>query len=129
MRKAASFVQLFLLGGFGYGLCEILWRGYTHISMVILGGICFLVIFQCDKRFYPLSASLRCVVSGVFITSMELVCGCVVNVVMGLDVWDYSDMAYNFYGQICLGFSLLWILLSLPVIKLCGYMRRNMGEM
>ena len=32
-------VVMFLFGGFGYGLIEVLWRGRTHWSMVLCGGI------------------------------------------------------------------------------------------
>ena len=35
---------IFVIFGLAYGLIEILWRGYTHPSMVILGGICGLII-------------------------------------------------------------------------------------
>ncbi len=120
--------ELFLLGGFGYGICELVWRGYTHISMVLAGGICFCVIYEGEKKFGELSLLLRCVASGVFITSVELVFGSIVNVILGLGVWDYSTQPFNFYGQICLGFSLLWMALSLPVIILCGVVRRNMRK-
>ena len=36
---------LFLFGGVGYGLVELIWRGRTHPSMVITGGICFLLVY------------------------------------------------------------------------------------
>ena len=35
---------LFLIGGLVYAWIEILWRGYTHWSMFVLGGICFIIM-------------------------------------------------------------------------------------
>ena len=33
----------------------------------------------------------------------------------GLDVWDYATQPLNLMGQVCIGFSALWFLLSVPV--------------
>ncbi len=124
IKKIYVKTLLFLLGGVGYGLCELLWRGYTHFSMIILGGVCFCVIFTADIKFCELSFALRCFFSGLFITSMELVCGCFVNMVFRMNVWDYSQIPFNLYGQICLSFSLLWMLLSALILVVCSYLRR-----
>ena len=35
---------LFLIGGCLYYCIEILWRGHSHWTMAVVGGICFLVI-------------------------------------------------------------------------------------
>ena len=122
-----KYMTVFLLGGFGYGLCELLWRGYTHISMFLLGGICFSVIFVADIKFCSLPFFMRCLFSGLFITSMELVCGCIVNIILKLNVWDYSVMPVNLYGQICLSFSFLWVILSAPILAFCPVLRRRFG--
>ena len=121
-------VTVFLLGGFGYGLCEILWRGYTHFSMFLLGGVCLVAVYIAEKKFYVLSFALRCFFAALFFTSMELVCGCVVNILLQLDVWDYSSMPLNFYGQICLSFSLLWLILAPVVLLLCAVLRKSFDK-
>ena len=35
-------ILIFSIGACGYGLIEILWRGYTHWSMLGAGGLSFL---------------------------------------------------------------------------------------
>ena len=45
------------------------------------------------------------------ITALELVTGLIVN--RNYSVWDYRTAPFNFLGQICLPFSLLWIPVSL----------------
>lgn len=112
---------VFALGGVCYGICEILWRGYTHPTMLLLGGVCFLGLYLGEKRFCSLSLPLRCFAGGVFITSLELVTGCVLNKALCLSVWDYTDIPFNLYGQICPQFFCLWVLICLPSLALCRY--------
>ena len=47
-------------------------------------------------------------------------CGVADNLVMGWNVWDYSSMPLNLYGQICLPFSGLWFLLCIPAFGICS---------
>ena len=44
MKKLACSLILFLFGGTGYALLELLWRGFTHWSMFVLGGVCYLLV-------------------------------------------------------------------------------------
>ena len=115
---------VFVLGGVVYGLCEILWRGYTHWTRLLLGGVCFLGLYLGQKKFGKLSVPLRCFAGGVFITSLELAAGSIVNIALGMGVWDYSEMPFNFMGQICPHFFALWVVLSLPALSLCGNISR-----
>ena len=39
-----KYLFLFGIGGFIYALIEIMFRGHTHWTMMILGGICFIAI-------------------------------------------------------------------------------------
>lgn len=120
MRKnGRELFFVFAFGGVAYGLCEILWRGYTHPSMFLLGGICFAGLYEGQKKYRSLPFYLRCICGGIYITCLELVFGIVVNVALGMNVWDYSSMPFNFMGQICLRFFCLWVALCLPALFLC----------
>lgn len=57
------------------------------------------------------------------ITVVEFVAGLVLNVWLGLGVWDYSNMAGNVLGQICPQFALLWFFLSIIGIVMLDWMR------
>ena len=37
---------VFLIGGVTYAMIEIMWRGNTHWTMVLLGGLCFLTLYK-----------------------------------------------------------------------------------
>ena len=61
--------------------------------------------------------------SALVVTAMEFAAGLVLNVWMGLGIWDYSDLPYNLLGQVCLLYMNLWFLLSLPAILLDDWLR------
>lgn len=55
--------------------------------------------------------------------------GCIVNLWLGWNVWDYSTMPGNFMGQICPQFTLLWVVIVVVAIVLDDVIRwRFFGE-
>lgn len=110
IRKAG----LFLLGGGGYVGLELLWRGRSHVSMFAAGGICFLLLGRLQRT--RLTPPLLCILGAGIITAVELLTGLLVN--RTYRVWDYRQMPFNFLGQICLPFSLLWLPVSLGAMVL-----------
>ena len=38
-------IAVFVLGGAAYGMIEIMFRGYTHWTMVLTGGACILTLY------------------------------------------------------------------------------------
>ncbi len=119
--KLSIILLTFFLGGTIYVLLELLWRGRSHVSMFCAGGLALLLLHGLFLRFaLPLFA--QCLLGGLVITAIEFVAGAIVNVRLKLNVWDYSKMPLNLYGQVCLPFSLLWCLLTLPISFLSGYL-------
>lgn len=109
---------MYSAGSAAYALTEILYRGHTHFTMVILGGICAVVIHLQNKLLPHLPFYLKMIIAGASITLLELLTGIIVNVVFSLDVWDYSDRALNLLGQICPLYSFFWIIISIPALLL-----------
>ncbi len=107
---------VFIIGGSSYVLLECVWRGYSHWSMFCLGGLCFRLIGAIERL--HLSRFFRCGLCAAGVTAAELICGCIVNLWWHMDVWDYSRRPFNVLGQICPLYTLLWGLLSLPVMSL-----------
>ena len=92
--------------------------------MFLLGGICFLFAgFQNEyiEWEYPLWKQILRV--DIFIVVAEFLVGCIVNLWLGWDVWDYSDIPLNLLGQICLLFAFLWIPISAIAIIFDDYVR------
>ena len=105
---------IFLTGAFGYCFLEILWRGYTHPSMGIAGGVCLIGIWYISKFHKP--RIIRAVFSSLFITATEFIFGFFLNHIMELHIWDYSSIPLNLMGQICVPYSFLWFVISYFVI-------------
>lgn len=115
-----KYALLFLTGGTVYPSLEILARGRTDLSMAFAGGICLCLIDRvcCNRmRFQPLS--LRCFAGSGIITGVEFSIGVLVNMVLKMNVWDYSQLPLNILGQICLPFSILWFAATLPAMGIC----------
>lgn len=125
IKKLTKYSILFIIGGTLYFLIEILWRGYSHLTMFILGGLCFVSIgvikgyFFTSKKSLLMQQGMSCLV----ITVLELIFGLILNVSLGLGIWDYTNVKFNFMGQICLRYSILWFFLSLPAIIFYDYLR------
>ena len=115
-------LPVFALGSILYGLTEILWRGWTHWTMLLCGGICFTLMYLVSGS--GLSLVKKWLLSTCIITTVEFVAGCIVNLRLHWQVWDYSAMPFNLLGQICPQFLLLWLALSLPGLGLCTLLRR-----
>ena len=105
----------FLLGGVGYGLLELIWRGRTHFSMVLTGGVCLVAICAVNEKMRGKNIFLRSLVCASAITAAEFAVGMLVNRLLCLDVWDYGGMPGNVLGQICPLYSFLWFLLCVPI--------------
>lgn len=95
---------------------ELLWRGRSHGSMFFAGGSCFLLLGKLNNVKPQLPLPFRALVGAGIITMVELLIGLITN--RNYEVWDYRTVPFNFYGQICLPFSLLWIPVSLGAMLL-----------
>jgi uncharacterized membrane protein len=103
---------------------EMLFRGYSHISMFILGGICGIIIGGLNNWYsWDMSIIKQMFISGIIITILEYITGYIVNIKLKLNVWDYSNMPFNIDGQICLPFSIRWVCISLIGIVLDDWLR------
>ena len=116
IKLAKHYAVFFLIGCIGYPIIEILWRGYTHISMVFAGGLCFCVFSLVNRIFKEWNLLCRALVSALGVIAVELVFGVVFNILLGLEVWDYSEQPLNLLGQVCPLFFLLWTLLALVML-------------
>ena len=120
-----SFKELLFVGvtgGIIYGAIEVLFRGYTHWSMILTGGLCFLLFYILN---FMLNINIlgKCILASFIITSFELIIGYIVNVVHGMNVWSYANMPFNYMGQICLLYSGIWFFFGIPMSILAGYIR------
>lgn len=123
MKNIGKCTLLFTIGGIGYAGVEILWRQKTHFSMVIAGGVCFVMLDAIRRKMRGSSLVLQACVGALAITLVELAFGILFNIIFDMNVWNYSSMPFNFLGQICPLYTALWFLLSLFIIPFAAYLR------
>ena len=131
-KKNFMFLVLAVVGGllFALGMCMCLlpeWNAFTPgVVVTALGALVLLAIAlvrwimagkpiakvnwnKVGKIAYCVVAAL--VLGAGMVTALELLAGLLVN--REFAVWDYRNLPYNFHGQICLNYSLLWMPLTL----------------
>lgn len=117
--------QLFFIGCFSglvYTSLEVLYRGYTHMAMwwlAFIVGIFILVLNNTILQF-DTDYGIQVIVCAVFCTFMELIFGLLFN--QDYSIWDYRNLAFNYRGQICLVFTLVWVGISAAAIILLDWM-------
>lgn len=117
---------IFVIFGFLYICLELLYRGHTHISMFFVGGLCGILIGLINDNTPDISLFYQCILGTIIVTLIEFISGCYLNIYLGLGIWDYSHVPFNFLGQVCLPFSIIWMLLSIPVIYLDDYLKNKL---
>ena len=122
-KQLLEYSFLWVLGGTIYYYLEKMFRGFSHWSMFILGGIC-MMFFAFQGRAFGWGDGLwkqvlRCT---IFVVACEFITGLIVNKYLKWAVWDYTEMPLQLFGQICLPFALLFSILCLGGILLTGYL-------
>lgn len=123
MNNLLKTLLLFLTGGVIYSAIEILFRGYTHWTMAVAGGLCLTLIYLMDSFTKNSSLALKCLFGSLIITAVELSVGLIVNTALGWNIWDYSHLPLNLMGQICFPFSVIWMLITVPALYICRFYR------
>lgn len=113
---------LFFIGGIIYVALEVIWRGYTHWSMFVVGGVAFLLIGGINE-YFPWSMPLwkQCGIAMLIVTLLEFISGCILNLWFGLNIWHYTVL--EVLGQVSLPFMAVWYFLSAAGIVMDDYLR------
>lgn len=124
MKQIVKYIFLFLVGAIVYYCIEIAWDGTSHWTMGVLGGICFVLVGLINEFLnWTTPLWLQGFLGSIIITVLEFISGCMLNLWLGLGIWDYSQIPFNLLGQICLPFTIAWLGLSVLVILLDDYLR------
>lgn len=117
-------------GGSTYCALEVIWRGYSHWTMLVLAAVVFIIVGLLNEVWsWQTSLALQMAAGTVLATALEFITGCIVNLWLGWNVWNYSNIPGNLLGQICPQYTLLWAALVLVAILLDDYIRwRFFGE-
>nr|DAH27672.1 MAG TPA: putative ABC-transporter type IV [Caudoviricetes sp.] len=121
---------LLIIGGCIYMGVELLYRGYTHWTMGIVGGLCFVAVGLLNEELpWHMCFETQMLYGGAMITCVEFVAGCVLNLWLHLNIWNYNQLPGNILGQVCPQFAAIWVALSAAIIPLDDWLREKLfGE-
>lgn len=121
---------LWTWGGTMYFLLEVVYKTASGRPEAISWTMLVLAIFLCVPvercgAELPWEAPLWLQAMGcaAAVTVTELAAGLVLNVWLGLGVWDYSHLPFNLWGQICPAYFFLWWILCLLFIPVFDWLR------
>lgn len=124
IKNVIKMVVLLSIGGTTYFGIEMLWRGYSHWTMALIGGLCFVLIGAINEYIpWDMGFIQQALIGASIVTSVEFIAGLILNVWLGLGIWDYSALPLNIMGQICLPFFFAWIALAAVAIVIDDYLR------
>ena len=101
----------FFAGCIAYPLLEIAYRGHSHWTMSLTGGLCLAALFSYQFAFEQLPSRRKALLGTLTILALELAVGTVSNLWLGWAIWDYTDLRFHYLGQISLEFALIWYVL------------------
>ena len=121
-----NYLFIFMIGSILGFFLELFYRK-IHCKKWIKPGVfngCYLPLYgiglALSYLIYNLNVNVfaQFVLSVVFLTFIELICGVIFIKCFKIPLWDYSNKFLNYKGLICLEFSLAWGVLSLIFILL-----------
>lgn len=118
MKKLVKVLILWAIIGSMYFVLEGLWHipsgGYANIIMLPIGGLCGICIGAINQipKFYNMRIVFQSLLSTIIVLTIEFLSGCILNLGLGLNLWDYSLYPFNILGQVCLHYGVLWFLIS-----------------
>ena len=119
--KKKKLASVFGIGGIFYVFLEVLYTsitagefrlvGQSSLWMMALGGFLCVILDLMNERAWlrKIDYRLRVLLGGVVISALELAVGCILNLWLSFDIWDYSDAFGNILGQTDLLHFLYWV--------------------
>lgn len=108
-KRVSEVMFLMAAGGSLYYLIEIGFRGYSHWTMFMLGGLALTFCsFQGEVMHWSEPLWLQIFRAVLFLISLEFTTGIICNKWLKIGIWDYRDQSFQLWGQICLPFIVLF---------------------
>lgn len=132
-KRAGGWVLSMLLwtwGGTAYFLLEVAYKtlrgeperiSWTMLVLAIV--LCIPVERAGEGLPWEMKLSIQALICAGLVTLVELAAGLVLNVWLGLGIWDYSRLPFNLWGQICPQFAAIWWGLCMVFIPVFDWMR------
>ena len=121
---------LWTWGGATYFMLEVVYKTLTghpekiSWTMLVVAFILCIPVERCgDELPWSCPLLVQAAICTVLVTLTEFVAGLIINVWLGMGVWDYSDLWGNLLGQICPQYTAIWFILCTVFIVVFDYLR------
>lgn len=122
MKSLFRVLIMFIVGFCAYISIEVLYRGYSYPLMGTMGGLVFILIDRINEKYsWDMELPYQAFIGGIYATITELIYGLITRFGMDIQMWDYSERAFNFMGIICPLYAFYWMLLSLVAILVADF--------
>ena len=128
--KPVLSMLLWTLGGAVYYLLEVAYKSLTvhpeRISwtMLVVAIILCIPVERCGAELpWGSTQWLQAQCCASLVKAGERAAGLVLNIWLGLDIWDYSHLPGNLWGQICPQYAAVWWALCLMFIPVFDWLR------
>ncbi len=120
-KSAMKYILLLTFSGYVYVCLELLWRGYSDISMMFCASICAIPMIVLNNFLtYEADFLLQIIDCTFFATACEWITGLIVNT--DYRIWDYREIwGHSPDGQVCIPYMFLWALIAVVIIPLMDY--------
>lgn len=124
MKRVFKDLILFVIFGAIYFGLECIWKGAaTHWTMFLVGGLIGVLIGGINEKIeWDVPIFQQCTISMGVAIFCEAALGIVLNILLRLDVWHYTKMAF-FWNQCSLPFCVIWFVLGSACIFLDDWLR------
>lgn len=129
-KNSVVSMLLWTWGGAVYFLLEVVYKTVTNHPERISWTMLVLAIILCipvERAGYQLPWEcplwVQALICTTLVTIVEFLAGCVLNLWLGMDIWNYSELPLNLLGQICLPFFIVWWILCVIFIPVFDVLR------
>lgn len=128
IKHTGRLLALWGVLGMCYCTLELLWRGMTYAPMLAVGGLCGLLVGLINQNCKRMHMWQQALYGTLLTLSIEYISGLILNVQLGLGIWDYSRVPLNLDGQICLPMAVVWFALMPFAIYLDDWIRYKLFD-
>ena len=119
--RLAKYAFLAWFGGSTYVTLEVLWRARSHWTMFLMASFVFIILGLLNEV-WKISLPSQIFIGTILATVIEFITGCIVNLALHWNVWDYTELPFQLMGQICLPFAVIFSGLCAAGILLSGWL-------
>ena len=119
IKNALKMIVLLMIGGTIYFCIEMLWRGHSHWTMALVGGICFIAIGAINEYIpWEMGMVQQSLIGACLVTGIEFIAGIIL--ICHLILWDKFAYLFSLLGLLCLLLR-LWLMIIYDI----GFLKRK----